>query len=266
MPLVTGGATVCGDGVMAEVGNVVFYQLVPWHFDTSPEHFNQRRTFEHSSYAVSRLLGNFGVERVTPLLQRFSQPAGVSNAMSLVRNGDFSVATNNQSVAEQWEFSASAPGAACMREALAGPQSGWSQIISVPPVAAGKRPEAMLAQHDLSVHGAQWYRLSLRARAEGLTGKEVNWTVQNTANWQALFDYQRFVPKPDWQAFSFILKAKDTALKGTKFQIWFNGSGKLWLADVRLEPVPDPTVGRWNDGLYLLQPTEWDDPYRFFGW
>ncbi|HEY3757616.1 MAG TPA: glycoside hydrolase family 2 TIM barrel-domain containing protein [Opitutaceae bacterium] len=23
---------------------------------------------------------------------------------------------------------------------------------------------------------------------------------------------------------------------------------------------------RWNDGLYLDQPEEWDDPYRFFGW
>ena len=21
-----------------------------------------------------------------------------------------------------------------------------------------------------------------------------------------------------------------------------------------------------NDGLYLTRPTEWDDPYRFFGW
>ncbi len=24
--------------------------------------------------------------------------------------------------------------------------------------------------------------------------------------------------------------------------------------------------GRWLDGLYLDQPEEWDDPYRFFRW
>jgi len=24
--------------------------------------------------------------------------------------------------------------------------------------------------------------------------------------------------------------------------------------------------GRWNEGLYLDQPVEWDDPYRFFRW
>jgi hypothetical protein len=23
---------------------------------------------------------------------------------------------------------------------------------------------------------------------------------------------------------------------------------------------------RWLEGLYLDQPVEWDDPYRFFGW
>ncbi|HEX7541254.1 MAG TPA: hypothetical protein VF352_03910 [Anaerolineales bacterium] len=37
-------------------------------------------------------------------------------------------------------------------------------------------------------------------------------------------------------------------------------------ADVRLEPIQDPTVGRWLDGLYLTRPAEWDDPYRFFRW
>jgi len=23
---------------------------------------------------------------------------------------------------------------------------------------------------------------------------------------------------------------------------------------------------RWRDGLYMDEPEEWDDPYRFFGW
>ncbi len=92
------------------------------------------------------------------------------------------------------------------------------------------------------------------------------WTVQNTANWNALFDYKNIAPKSEWQTNSFVLQAKDTATKGTKFQIWFTGAGKLWLADVRLEPIPDPTAGRWLDGLYLTRPIEWDDPYRFFGW
>ena len=161
----------------------------------------------------------------------------------------------------------SANGAACTREALPEPDGGWAQLIAVPPVVAGaKSPEVMLAQHDLPIQRGQWYRLSLRTRAEGLTAKEITWTVQNTANWQSLFDYQNLAPKAEWQTTSHVLQAKDTAATGTKFQIWFTGTGKLWLADVRLEPIQDPSVGRWLDGLYLTRPTEWDDPYRFFGW
>jgi hypothetical protein len=108
--------------------------------------------------------------------------------------------------------------------------------------------------------------LSLRTRAEGLSANNVTWTVQDTASWQALFDYNNFAPKAEWQSLSFIVQAKNTVARGTKFQIWFTGTGKVWLADVRLEPIQDPTAGRCLEGLYLTRPTEWDDPYRFFGW
>jgi hypothetical protein len=241
--------------------------LASWSFTHGPEQFNLRRTFGRASFAVSRLLGNLGVSGSTPLLERFGDPVGASKGPSVVKNGDFSADANGKGLADEWELGSSAQGAACTREALPGQGAGWAQLIAVPPVAAGaKAPEVMLAQHDMPIQGGQWYRLSLRTKAEGLTAKDISWTVQNTANWQALFDYETFAPKAEWQTTSFVLQAKDTAAKGTKFQIWFTGTGKLWLADARLEPIQDPTVGRWLDGLYLTRPTEWDDPYRFFGW
>ena len=241
--------------------------LASWYFTHGPEQFNLRRTFGRASFAVSRLLGNLGVSGSTPLLERFGDPVGASKGPSVVKNGDFSGGANGNGLADEWEFSSSAKGAACTREALPGTGGGWAQLITAPPVAAGaKAPEVMIAQHDLPIRGGQWYRLSLRTRAEGLTTRDISWTVQNTANWQALFDYQNFAPKAQWQTNSFVLQAKETAAKGTKFQVWFTGAGKLWLADVRLEPIQDPSVGRWLEGLYLTRPTEWDDPYRFFGW
>jgi len=279
LPLVVGGATVYGDGVLATTGNVVFCQLPPFQVsqsfgalsspetNRSVEPFNLRRTFVRTSFAVSRLLGNLDVSSSTPLLERWGDPVGSSRQPSLIRNGDFSTATNSNGLPDGWEFSADGTSGSCTREAQAGPRGGWAQLISVPPAAAGAKPaEIMFAQHDPPITAGQWYRLSLRTRAEGLTAKDINWTVQNTANWQALFDYQKFAPKAEWQAVSAVLQAKGTAAKGTKFQIWFAGTGKLWLADIRLEPTSDPTVGRWLDGLYLTKPTEWDDPYRFFGW
>jgi len=241
--------------------------LASWYFTHGPEQFNLRRTFGRTSVAVSRLLGNLGVSGSTPLLDRFGEPVGASQGTSLVKNGDFSTDANGDGLADEWEFSPNPKGAACTREKLSGPEAGWAQLITVPPVAEGaKAPQIMIAQHELPIRGGQWYRLSLRTRAEGLTTKDVSWAVQNTANWQSLFDYQSFAPKADWQTSSFVLQAKDTAAKATKFQIWFTGTGKLWLADVRLDPIQDPSVGRWLEGLYLTQPTEWDDPYRFFGW
>jgi hypothetical protein len=266
LPLLTGGATPYGDGVLAAAGNVVFCQLAPWQFDQSPQHFNQRRTFRRTSFAVSRLLANLGVSGATPLLERFGEPVGAANGPSVLKNGDFRADANGDGLADAWELG-DVKGASCNREALPGPQGGWAQLITVPPFAAGtKPPEVMIAQHDLPIQGGQWYRLSLRTRAEGLTAKDITWTVQNTANWQALFDYQHFAPKAGWRTLSFIVQAKASAARGTKFQLWFTGSGRLWLADVRLEPIPDPGAGRWLDGLYLTRPTEWDDPYRFFGW
>jgi hypothetical protein len=278
VPLVKSGATACGDGVLAAVGSVVFCQLPPFEVSTNlgalspaagshgPEPFNRRRTFQRTSFAVSRLLANLGVSGSTPLLERFGEPVGAAKGASVVKNGDFSADSDGDGVADGWEFGP-IKDATCTREALAGSSRGYAQLVSVPPTASGmKTPEVMIAQHDLPIQGGQWYRFSLRTRAEGLTGKEFNWTVQNTANWHALFDYQHFAPKAEWQAHSIMVQAKETALKGTKFQFWFTGTGKLWLADVRLEPVNDPSIGRWLDGLYLTKPTEWDDPYRFFGW
>ena len=67
--LLSGGATVLGDGVLAVApdANVVFCQLAPWEFDYQ-KYFNQKRTFRRLSCLVTRVLGNMGVDEPTPLL------------------------------------------------------------------------------------------------------------------------------------------------------------------------------------------------------
>jgi beta-galactosidase len=73
--LVSGGATVVGDGVLAvgQDANVVFCQLAPWECDYR-KYYNQKRTFRRLSCLVARVLGNMGVDEPTPMLQRFSSP------------------------------------------------------------------------------------------------------------------------------------------------------------------------------------------------
>ena len=76
LPLVSGGATAVGDGVLgqAEGANVLFCQLAPWHLDYSGEKMNIKRTFRKLSYCTTRLLANMGAGGRTPLLANVSSP------------------------------------------------------------------------------------------------------------------------------------------------------------------------------------------------
>jgi beta-galactosidase len=76
VPLVTGGAKVLGDGVLAvsEDGRVVFIQVAPWQFDYSGGRMNVKRTFRNVARMTARLLGNLGAEMRTPILERLSRP------------------------------------------------------------------------------------------------------------------------------------------------------------------------------------------------
>lgn len=75
MPLVSSGAEVIGNGVLAmgEGAKVLFCQLAPWQFD-DPGNANHRRTHRRASFLLSRLLANLGVESANPLLERFHHP------------------------------------------------------------------------------------------------------------------------------------------------------------------------------------------------
>jgi beta-galactosidase len=75
LPLVSAGATILGDGVLARAENlnVVFCQLVPWQFDLKKQS-NLKRTYRRASFLVTRLLANMGVAGSTPILARFHTP------------------------------------------------------------------------------------------------------------------------------------------------------------------------------------------------
>lgn len=71
-PLVTGGAAIFGDGVLAQAlkSNVVLCQLAPWSLDYSKQ-YNLKRTFRRSSWVLTRLLCNMGAASGAPLIERF---------------------------------------------------------------------------------------------------------------------------------------------------------------------------------------------------
>jgi hypothetical protein len=76
LPLITGGATVVGDGVLAsaENGSIVFCQIDPAQFENWGEQINLKRTFRRVSCLTARLLANLGAAAQTPLLRQFAKP------------------------------------------------------------------------------------------------------------------------------------------------------------------------------------------------
>jgi len=81
LPLVSTGAKVIGDGVLAKAENlnVVFCQLAPWQFDYE-KLYNLKRTFRRTSCLLTRLLGNMGAAGSTPFLERFGNGVDTSGS------------------------------------------------------------------------------------------------------------------------------------------------------------------------------------------
>ena len=230
---------------------------------------NRRRTYRRASFLLSRLLANMGASAATPLLAHFSTPPGGGAGDAgppLIKNGDFSVDTDGDGVADDWACEVTGEGVVRARERVEPGADQWCQRATCARPNEQGRASVMLAQHGVPVKQGQWYRISLRARAEGLVAGPINFTITNTAVWRSLFEYQRFVPDDEWQQFTFLVQANDTVDTKTRFQIWHTGVGTVWYSDVRMAPIEPPSQGRWLAGLYLDQPEEWDDPYRFFRW
>ena len=239
----------------------------PWWFNWKTQRHNVRRTYRRASFLVTRLLANMGVAGKTPLLSRLATPASGPVRESVVKNGDFGLDKDGDSMPDHWQFTAAGPKkATCALQKAAPPGGKRCLRITCPGFGKAGKGSVMLAQHDVPVRQGQWYRISLRAKAEGLRGARVTLAVQDTVKWRALIEYQRFAPGKDWREFTFLVPGAATAASRTRFQIWHGSPGTLWLADVVMSPCEPPGQGRWLTGLYLDRPVEWDDPYRFFRW
>jgi hypothetical protein len=281
MPLLVGNGTI-GDGVLGQVPetHIVFSQMLPWDLLTVEQaqqqpgdapgsvtkHHNLKRTYRRASFLTARLLANMGVAAPTPILERFSTPLGGAENASVVRNGDFSLDADNDGMPDEWDLSGSARSATSPRQKTELPDAPWAVQMASPPPKGDKKSSVMLAQYAVPMKQGQWYRISLFAKAEGLAASDIPLSITNTARWRSLFEYQRFTPEAEWKRFQFEVQSKETVEEKTRLQIWFDGPGNLWIADVRVEPIANPAQGRWLEGLYMDRPEEWDFPYRFFRW
>ena len=235
----------------------------PWSFTYRTQQHNLRQTYRRASFLVTRLLANMGVSGETPLLWRFATPVAEATGESILKNGDFSVDADDNGVPDHWVCH---PKDALVREREPADAGRWSMRVTCKGPDEKGKGSVSLAQPDVAVRKGQWYRISLRAKAEGLGGAQITLAVQDTSVWRSLFEYQRFSPDEEWKQFTFLAQSKDTADTKTRFHVWHSNASTVWFSDIRIVPCAPPSQGRWSSGLYLDEPQEWDDPYRFFRW
>ena len=87
----------------------------------------------------------------------------------------------------------------------------------------------------VTVRQGQWYRLTLWAKSAGLKSGSVEVALSNTRRWENAGLEDVFTPGSEWGQFQFLFRAsQDLPAEASRLQIWFKGTGTLWLDDVVL--------------------------------
>jgi beta-galactosidase/beta-glucuronidase len=277
LSLISGGATVIGDGVLAkaENANVVFCGLVPWQFEYKlPQ--NIKRTFRRASCLVSRLLANMGASGATPLLTRFASPVvDLGPTDDIVDPLWLEISDKEVVLPLRWK------GQALLDKAP--PPDGWQEAgfddvkwrdirvpgtweaqfkdladfdgvflyrvhFQLPPELAGVEAKAVLGAID----DEDW---------TSINGKEIG-SITSATNpndyWKAMRAYP--IPKGVLRAGENIITIKVNDLRQAGGILGFSAP-----TPKQMKRIPKSSR-RWLEGLYLDEPEEWDDPYRFFRW
>jgi hypothetical protein len=270
-PLLTTGATIYGDGVLASKDNVVFCQTPP--------------------FVISKVMGALSALDLT------NDPATDHQKCALVSLGGLPTAQFGQKVpagqvGKTYTFAAYVKPIeeqVIMRlkveragppYAVSGPYSPvkahkWTEL-HVTFVAQQEHPDGWEACIDISsesakfeVNRARLYEgpyVPIEDPASAATTapernffKNVNFESGLTS-WYFTHGPEQFNQRRTFERTSFAV----SRLLGN-----LGVSGSTPLLERFADPVGTsngPSAGRWLDGLYITRPTEWDDPYRFFGW
>jgi hypothetical protein len=174
-----------------------------------------------------------------------------------VANASFEQDADNDGQPDEWQTA----GRKTIHQELArfsDPERGHVARLTCTQFEAGfPDSHAMIAQlNRVGVKRGQWYRLRLWARAEDLESGAVSVSLVNRKIWQDTGLSETFSPDTQWQLYEFHFQAtRDLPPEDSRFQIWFQGTGTLYLDDIILEPVAGfrsqrlpqlPTEGRKN--------------------
>ena len=175
-----------------------------------------------------------GIHTLTLVTLAFICPVAVAQT-NLVRNGDFGL-VGAKGAPEGWTTS----GAPEIKQQLTrdpGPGGeGFSAKLTCAEFHGGTSyNHVMVCQVGVvSVQRGKWYRLSFRAKGQGIRGG-IQAGLSNTRSWSSAGLGDGFSVGAAWRPYEFFFRATmDLPAADSRLQICYFSTGTLWLADVAL--------------------------------
>ena len=290
IPLVTGGAAVIGDGVLANKANVVFCQLLPWTYDYKARNgsawhlgntaHNVKPTFQRASFLLSRLLANRGATPDTPLLGRFGKPPVDAESLQ-----DLLDATYLEGGGKELVLSARWKGLSVAFATTRSSPQGWNTpAFDDSQWSAVEFPGTWYPKGPTQSGWNFYYRLKFDAPADA-AGKDMtlmlgpaydeDWVYLNGTEVGGFHGNGH--PSQKCAISGALLHAGENVL-AVRVLVWHDAGGVQpmgaagQLAGEQWKRLRDPLAYLPRDGarqlwgLYLDLPTYYDDPYRYHRW
>lgn len=157
-------------------------------------------------------------------------------AENLLANGGFESDHDGDGMADEWRFSGDA-GVKVEWAQDAGVEGRYCQRLTCTSFRQlSPASHVMLAQYDtFALQEGQWYRVSFWVKGERISGRAASVAVMRTDTWDHCGLHEGFRVTPEWRQRQFWFRSKYTLSRNLRFQIWFLGTGTIWVDDVRLE-------------------------------
>lgn len=160
---------------------------------------------------------------------------------SLLPAGEFEADADGDGLANGWHFSGDE--GVQVRFAIEPGQYGPCQRIECTSFRRlSSSSHVLIWTPVLRLEAGHTYQLTFYVRGQGLTETPVNVSILDTEPvWTPIGLLRTVVPNAYWRRYSFRFEASKSASENTRLQVWFLGTGTLWLDEVsllELEPQP----------------------------
>lgn len=168
---------------------------------------------------------------------------------NLIPNGGFETDTDGDGMADGWRFSGDR-GVTVTWSRDEGPEGQYSQKLHCTAFERlSPASHVMLALNDgFPLREGQWYKLSFQVKGEGIPGSAAQVAIQQTGPWENLGCEKEFRVGPQWRTVETVFRARKSIESNLRLQIWFTGTGTIWIDDVRMVTT-EPVRRRYTDVL-----------------